>query len=263
MTRATTLTDEEIIAVATQLARADQFRDPVEATAPAPTTLSDGYRVQAAGHGLHADDLIAWKAGCTNEAVQQMLEIDAPVLGRYRKDHVLSTPAALRFDAFATAPHLEVEVGLRLLRDIDEVPNDPLDLADAVEAFAAIEVVAGRLSAFPLVPVAQLVADNVASGRMIVGPTLDLTPDELRSLDAVPVALVAGGESGAVASGAEAMGHPLRVLAAVGAFAIDAHHPLRAGELVITGTCTGLVAAERGIDHVGRVGDAEVRVRFD
>lgn len=257
------LSDDQVEAVAAQLARAEATRTPIESLVHEPVGVDDGYRIQTAGHRLHGDDLTAWKAGCTNEAVQEMLRIDAPVLGRYRRDHVLTSPAALAFDDFATPPHLEVEVGLRLLDDIDSVPDDPLELADLVEAFAAIEVVAGRLAAFPLVGASQLVADNVVGGRMIVGSTLDLTSAGLRALDTVLLELVIDDERVASGTGAEAMGHPLRVLRAAAEHALASGRPLRAGQLVITGTCTGLVPAERGREHVGRVGGVEVGVRFD
>ena len=98
---------------------------------------------------------------------------------------------------------------------------------------------------------------------MVVGPTLDLTAAGIRDLDTTPVELGIDGEVVASATGAEALGHPLLVLQLVAAHAASLGHPIRSGELVITGTCTGLVPARVRADHVGRVGAAEVRVRFD
>ncbi len=104
-----------------------------------------------------------------------------------------------------------------------DVPRDALDLADAVEAFAAIEIVDGRMASFPLLGAAQLAADNVLAGRMIVGADLDLDATGLRALDTVPVELIVDGDSVASATGAAALGHPLRVLQLVAA----ARHPAR------------------------------------
>jgi 2-keto-4-pentenoate hydratase len=258
-----TLTDVQVAEVAAQLAAAAQDRRAIDQLAYEPGDVAEGYRIQDAGHRLHRDELVGWKAGCTSEAAQQMLRVDAPLIGRYRSGHVSQSPAAFTADAFVTAPHLEVEIGLRALRDLTDVPADPLDLAEAVEAFAAVEVVASRLAAFPLIGAAQLAADNVIGARMVVGQTLDLTTAGIRDLDTTRVELGIDGEVVAAATGAEALGHPLLVLQWVAAHATALGHPIRSGELVITGTCTGLVPARVGADHVGRVGGAEVRVRFD
>ena len=136
-------------------------------------------------------------------------------------------------------------------------------LACAASAFAAIEVVDGRLASFPLMGAAQLAADNVLAGRMVIGPTLDLDTTGLRELDQVSVELLVDGETIASSTGAAVLGHPLRVLHFVANHAHEVGHPIRAGELVITGTCTGLVPARLGADHVGRVGGSDVCVRFD
>lgn len=256
----TELTDAQIQGVARQLAESAATTTPVETLGAEPDDIATGYRIQAAGHALHDDRLVGWKAGCTSAVSQQFLGLDAPVAGRYRSEHVLTAPAQVDASEFVTAPHLEVEIGLRLLADIDGAPLDAMQLADAVQAFAAIEVVAGRLGAFPLVGGPALVADNVVGARMIVGPTLDLGLDGVRSLDALPVELWIDGEKVAAGTGADALGHPLRVLSWLAGHAAERGAPLRTGELVITGTCTGLVPARRGADHVGRVGDAEVHL---
>lgn len=254
----TSLSDLQIDAVARQLAAASANCVAVETLGAEPTDIATGYAIQEAGHRLHDDPLVGWKAGCTSAMAQQFLGVDTPVAGRYRSTHVLNAPAQVSASEFATAPHLEVEVGLRLLADVDATPLDPFQLADAVEAFAAIEVVSGRLAAFPKVGGPLLVADNVVGGRMIVGPALDLTTDGIRGLDRTSVTLAIDGEDVAAGTGADALGHPLSVLAWLAGHAAERGAPLRAGDLVITGTCTGLVPARPGATHVGRVGSTEV-----
>lgn len=263
MTMTNDLNDAQIDAVARQLAESADTRTSIEALGMEPPDVATGYRIQEVGHALHHDPLIGWKAGCTSAMAQKFLKVDGPVAGRYRSDHVLISPALVTFAEFCTAPHLEVEVGLRLLADIDGVPLDPMQLADAVEAFAAIEVVAGRLAASPMLGAAELVADNVIGARMVVGESLDLDAAGIRSLDSAPVTLTVDGEGVAAGTGADAMGHPLAVLAWLAGHAAERGAPLRAGELVITGTCTGLVPARRGARHLGRVGHAEVDLSVD
>lgn len=257
------LSETEVTECAEQLMGAARGAEPIERLVHEPTTVVDGYRIQAATHRLRTDRPVGWKAGCTSSAAQAMLQVESPLAGRYNANAVHDAPAQLLVDDFATAPHLEVEVGLRLAADLDAVPDDPLELAFAVEAFAAIEVVAARLAAFPLIGAAQLVADNVVGGAMVVGDDLGIDADAIRSLDTIPVELAIDGVLEVAATGAEALGHPLAVLTWMIEHARSTGQPLRAGDLVITGTCTGLVPARRGSVHVGRVGDAVAQVAFD
>lgn len=253
-----TMTDDQIRAVALQLAEASRTSTPVDALGVDPGTVASGYQIQDAGHTLHDDELVGWKAGCTSAAAQKFLGVSDPVAGRYRSLHVLTAPTSINASEMVTTPHLEVEIGFRLLADVDDAPPDPMQLADSVEVFAAIEVVAGRLAAFPMVPAPQLVADNVVGARMVVGPTLDLDAAGIRGLDTVSVDLEIDGETVASGVGADALGHPLHVLAWLAGHAVERGAPLRAGQLVITGTCTGLVPVRQGVRHTGRVGSAEV-----
>lgn len=257
------LSDAEVTECAEQLSGAARGAAPIERLVHEPTTVDDGYRIQAATHRLRVDPPVGWKAGCTSAAAQAMLRVESPLAGRYHANDVHDAPAQLFVDDFATPPHLEVEVGLRLLADVSDAPDDPLELASIVEVFAAIEVVAARLSAFPLIGAAQLAADNVVGGAMVVGDDLRIGVDAVRSLDTMPVELAIDGELQVAATGVEALGHPLTVLSWMFDHARSVGQPLRAGDLVITGTCTGLVPARRGSVHVGRVGDAVAQVAFD
>ncbi len=256
----TELTDAQIDIAARQLADAAQARIVVEVLDAEPADIETGYRIQDAGHRLHGGEFIGWKVGCTSALAQKYLGVDSPVSGRYRTDQVLSAAAQIATSDFSTAAHLEVEVGFRLLADIDAPPAEAAQLADAVEAFAAIEVVAGRLAAFPLIPGPQLVADNVAGAAMVVGPTLDLDAAGIRGLDTAPVTLTIDDEEVASGRGEDALGHPLEVLSWLAGHAAQRGTPLRSGDLVITGTCTGLVPARPGAHHVGRVAGTEVIV---
>jgi len=254
----TELTDVQVESAARQLAASAETRVAVETLGVEPADIASGYRIQDAQHAMGDDRPVGWKVGCTSENAQKFLDVDAPVSGRYRASHILGAPAQISRSEFVTAPHLEVEVGLRLLADIDGPPLDPMHLADAVEAFVAIEVVAGRLAAFPMVGGPLLVADNVAGARMVVGPTLELDTEGIRALSDATVSLSIDGEEVAAGTGADALGHPLAVLAWLAGHAAGRGAPLRAGDVVITGTCTGLVSARGGANHVGRVGDGEV-----
>ena len=80
------LTDTQVCEVAEQLAAAAAQIVPVDRLVHEPGSVDDGYRIQAAGLRLLEDRLVGWKAGCTNEAAQQMLQVDGPLVGRYAVD---------------------------------------------------------------------------------------------------------------------------------------------------------------------------------
>ncbi|MFK8023445.1 MAG: 2-keto-4-pentenoate hydratase [Ilumatobacter sp.] len=259
------MTDETdpIEQAALLLAGAELDRRAVAAIEPAPGDLATAYRIQDAGHRLHGEQLAAWKAGVTSEAAQELLELDAPVAGRVRASYVLESPGSIGVDAFATPPRLEVEVGLRLHVDLTEVPADPLELAEVVDAVPVIEVVSGRVASFPLLAAADLVADNVVSGRIVTGTSLGLDVAAIRALDSIAVALEIDREEVVVGRGSAALGHPLHVLGWLAQHAVERAAPLRSGELVITGTCTGMTPVQVGSTHVGRVGAGSVTLHVE
>jgi 2-keto-4-pentenoate hydratase len=260
------LTAEQVEDLAASLHHAAESRQPLAALAVAPIAVADGYRVQAAGHARRGSDLVAWKAGCTSEAAQQMLGVDTPVFGRYEPADIRDSEATIVVADLAGAPHLEVEVGLRLIADLPTTVSSSteiVELARCVEAFAAVEVVASRIAAFPFIDAGSLIADNVAGSGIVVGEVLPLDADGVAALASTPVTLVGGGHVLAESTGAAALGHPLRVLSALMDHASSAGVDLSIGDLLITGTCTGLLPAEPGVDYVAHVGDATVTVRFE
>ena len=52
-------------------------------------------------------------------------------------------------------PHIEVKSVSGVLRDLADTYAEALDFANAVEVFAAIEIVDGRMASFPLLGAAQ------------------------------------------------------------------------------------------------------------
>ncbi len=262
------LTDDQITEAATLLAVAMADRQPLGALPPrcSPSSVTDGYRIQRRLHDVAGIELGPWKVGATSELAQQLLGVDAPFIGRPDARRVCASGASIDVGGwFVGEPAIEVEVGVRPtvdLADLAELPTDPLELADRVEILPCIEVVDSRFGAVIGPPAPCLVADNGVASALVVGEPLALDADSIRALDRLPVSLQLDAGSPIEATAAAALGHPLRALHLAAQIGIELGTPARAGEIVSTGTCTGLTPVVAGMTVEGRVGDRTVRASF-
>jgi 2-keto-4-pentenoate hydratase len=128
---------------------------------------------------------------------------------------------------------IEVAVALRLGRDLDGSAGPPAldEMLDAVAALhPAIEVMAAR------------VPDRVA---LVLGPPSSLAPAEL-DLRQLVAYLAFDGQPVASARGAHPVGDLWRLLGWLAVHCSRRGRPLRAGQVVTTGSCTGLLFAPEG-----------------
>lgn len=143
---------------------------------------------------------------------------------------------------------IEVEVALRLGRDLD--PGDRLpaaaELLAAVDAvLPAVEVVETRLADWrDSEPLAQL-ADLQSHGALVLGAPSSLPAREL-DLREVEAYLAFDGQPVASTYGANPAGDIWRLLAWLARHCALRGQPLRAGQVVTTGSCTGLLFAPEG-----------------
>lgn len=225
-----------------------------------PHSLADGYSIQDRFHQQSGARLVGWKVGCTSAAAQQILATSEPFAGRLRADARWPTGSHISIDRFPSVPALEVEVGVVVQRRLASLPADPLDLASAVHVVAAVELVASRFRDWSTVGTPSLIADNGVAAGVVTSEPMALPLEAARSLDTIPVELTMGGKPIASSTGAEALGHPLAVLHWLVGHALRRGSVLERGDLVITGTCTGLVPATPGLPITGRVGDQTVEL---
>jgi 2-keto-4-pentenoate hydratase len=224
-----------------------------------PQNVEEGYAIQHAGHRLSGVQLGPWKVGATSAMGQKFLGIDAPFVGRPHLDRVLSDGADISLSEWFIGPAgIEVEIGFIPLTDLTEIPDDPLELASMVDVVGCFELVNSRFTDLVRPGAPSLIADNAVSSVIVRGGSLGLNVQQIRALDQLVVALDIDGTEQAAATGASALGHPLNVLQFVARKAIEWGTPIAAGELVITGTCTGLVPPTAGTSIVGRFGDSQI-----
>lgn len=153
--------------------------------------------------------------------------------------------------AFAGPPWalrgVEVEVAFRLARDLAPADDgmSAADLASAIDCvLPVIEVVETRLAGWREAgPLAQL-ADLQSHGALVLGEPSALSPQEV-DLRTVQAFLAFDGQPVASTRGANPAADIWRLLAWLAFHCVRRGQPLRAGQVVTTGSCTGMLFAPK------------------
>jgi 2-keto-4-pentenoate hydratase len=195
-----------------------------------------------------------YKIGATNLAVQQALACTEPVSGPLFREAELASGAEFRVTPGLLG--LESEFAFRLARDYPGRDGvlDLASLADAVaECRAAIEVVGRRLEADIPLNQKSVIADFGISVAFALGDAIPNWRDGAL-LDA-PVRALVDGKPVAQGNGHLVLGNPLESLLWLARKLAAGGSGLRAGEVVLTGTCTGITQVAAGQTFEARFGD--------
>ena len=238
--------------LARRLAAARHGEAPVPHTQAAAADRTAAYSVQDATLAT-LGAIGGWKVGAKSPDGQPACA-PLPASGLFRSGATLAGPPwQLR--------GIEVEVALRLCKDI--APSSPditiAQLQDAVGAVLPVnEVVETRLAGWrESGPLAQL-ADLQSHGALIVGEPSALHPADL-DLRTVQAYLAFDGQPVASTYGANPAGDVWRLLGWLAWHCMQRGRPLRAGQVVTTGSCTGMLFAPPGahvqgeLDGIGRI----------
>ncbi len=219
-----------------------------------PRDEASAYRVAAAVGTRLGIDVGAWKIGATAANNLQELGAARPIVGRVPRGNIVRSPARLPFDQLMT-PVQECEFAFELGDDLEvrQTPWTPADLVPRIRAmFPAIEVGERRLSRQHAVPILMLIADNSAAGHLVLGaPVAGWHVHDLASAE---VSLGIDGIEVAAGSGRDVLGHPLQALAWLANEGALTGRPLRKGDIVSTGSCTGMKPVGRGTTSVADFG---------
>jgi len=141
---------------------------------------------------------------------------------------------------------IEVEIALRVRRDISFSPQeiDALTLDDLFDAvFPAIEVVETRLADFIDADPFSKLADLSSHGTLVVGPASSIQPGEVQ-LPQLRALLTFDGQSVADTIGGNPAVDLLRLTRWLARHCAQRGSPLRKGQIVTTGSCTGMLFAQ-------------------
>lgn len=205
-----------------------------------PVTIEDGYAIQDAVTASVGLRVIGRKIGCTAVAQQKFLGVEEPFLGRMFAETSHKSGVSLPAAQFAMRG-IEGEFAFRLSQDLPPrpAPYSRDEVAAIASLHPAIEIVCTRFKDWrgSAVGAASIVADNGAHGAFIEGPPAQ----DWRSADLAThrMTLSVDGKQIAEGTGSEVLGHPLEALAWAANACARRGHPLKAGDIVSTGTCVG------------------------
>jgi 2-keto-4-pentenoate hydratase len=217
-------------------------------------SADDAEAVQAQAVAALGWTACGYKIGATNLAVQQALACTEPVSGPLFREAELTSGAEFRVRPGLLG--LESEFAFRLARDYPGRDGvlDLASLADAIaECRAAIEVVGRRLEADIPLNQKSVIADFGINVAFVLGDAIPNWRDGAL-LDAHVRALV-DGKPVAQGNGHLGLGHPLESLLWLARKLAASGGHLRAGEVVLTGTCTGITQVAAGQRFEARFGD--------
>ena len=211
-----------------------------------PKTVDEAYAIQDALVQLSGLHRCGYKVGSTSKEAQRLLGTDEPGIGTLLGPYVHASLAHIMI-APGHMPAIEGEFAFRLGRDLPSrlEPYTMSEVADAIDAVAgAIEVVGTRFSG-GLAGKGRLLttADCGVNIALVTGVWTRFSGQDLRQ-HAVTMT-INGVEKGA-GTGSRALGNPLNVMVWLVNHQSTRRVGLKAGEIVSTGTCTGVDPVQPG-----------------
>lgn len=183
------------------------------------------------------------KIGLTSKAVQAQLGVEQPDYGALFDDMEIEN-----FGEIAAAsicqPRIEGEIAFVLKSDITSMAPTLDDVQKAIDyAVAAFEIVGSRIRDWDIT-IFDTIADNASSGKYV----LSNKRVKLESLDLVncKMSLEADGEIVSSGQGTACLGNPLIATQWLADVMAKAGHPLRAGDVVLSGALGPFVNVDAG-----------------
>lgn len=212
-----------------------------------PGSRADGYAIQAELAKLSGQSIVGWKIAATSTAGQQHIRVDGPLAGCLLSARAVEAGARVSL-AGNNMKVAEAEFAFRMGQPL---PKRALaySVAEVLAAVAslhpAIEVPDSRYQDFTRVGAAQLIADVACACWFVIGPAVRA---DWRARDLVQhgVAAYRNGALAGQGSGANVLGDPRAALAWIANELRTHGEGLRAGEVVITGTCLTPVPVSAG-----------------
>ena len=222
-------------------------------------SVADGYAIQAELIRLSGDPVSGWKVSALPPGDRRELGVSNAIGGGLLHPYSFEGGASVPLSRFV-APRIECEIAFLLGADLP-ARSEPYSRAEVEAAVAAVlpafELADSRIStgATPFTKV----ADSVNSGALVTGAPLA----GWRNLDlsSIGVRLTHDGAEVATGSSAVLPCDPISALVDL-ANAQPLPAPLASGQVVITGSCTGMLPVRTGTYVGWFAGLGEVQLRF-
>jgi len=241
------LTTEQRNELADLLRVAEQKREPIPPLVDTSPDLdvTDAYEIQLINIRRRLPDapIVGHKVGLSSKAMQQMMGVDEPDYGHLLADMRLEEGTPVPASRYCY-PRVEVEVGFILGEDLPGGGCTEQDVIAATEAVVpSIELIDSRIRDWKI-SLPDTIADNASSAGFALGAAR-LAPDQvdLRAIDAV---LVRNGEEVAQGRSDAVLGDPVIAVAWLARKVADFGVRLRAGNVILPGSCTRAIDARPG-----------------
>lgn len=239
-------------------------RQPVEPlTDRAPDiTIDDAYRIQLRmiQHRLDAGEtVVGKKIGVTSKVVMDMLNVDQPDFGHLLSGMVIPEGEAIAMSTLI-APKAEAEVAFMLKHDLNGPGVTAADVLRATDfVLPCFEIVDSRIRDWRI-RIQDTIADNASCGVLVLGGVCR-SPREF-DLALAGMVLEKNGEVISTSAGASVQGSPVNAVVWLANTLGRLGIPLKAGEVILSGSQSPLVPVVAGDNlrcSVGGLGSASVR----
>lgn len=226
-------------------------------------TIDDAYSVQQEINRCDPTRQVTGrKIGLTSPSVQQQMGVDRPDFGVLFADTACNDGDEIGTGELIQ-PRVEAEVAFVLGHDL---PERQVEIEDVVRAtafvVAALEIVDSRIRNWDI-GILDTVADNASTGKYVLGRSkLSLTDiDDLRRVQMV--LRDDAGDTLSSGTGADCLGSPLSAFVWLANELFTRGVPLRAGEVVLSGSLGPLVPVVRGTQYTATISElGSVQVGF-
>ena len=209
-------------------------------------------------------EVAGWKIAATNADMQRALRADSPIYGRVYAPSIRASPDTVE-QATLCSPIPEVEYQARLGADLPprSKPYTVEEVTDAVASLhPGIEIAECRFihdEKFP--PLSAILADGAGGGALVYGQAIE----DWREQDIAEqeVVLYCNDERRRSGTAKAALTHPMVPLTWLANELSQTGVGLKAGQMVSTGTLTGMLRPKPGETYLADFGPfGQVTVRF-
>jgi 2-keto-4-pentenoate hydratase len=247
--------------VAARLRRAEAERRAIEPVRGEVGTIGAAYKIQQANisHRMAAGHRpVGRKVGLTSKTVQKQLGVDQPDFGLLFDRMEIAEGGRVDL-AELIQPKIEAEIAFLLARDLDRPSISQREVIAATECiFPCLEIVDSRILNWEI-DILDTVADNASSARFVVGAV----PRRLTDFDFVQcgMTLRENGEVKSLGVGVACLGNPIEAMRWLAQTLSGTDHPLRAGDIVLSGALGPMIPMQPGLHYEGTIaGLGNVRV---
>jgi len=251
--------------LADRLFEAERHRSPI---APLIEThpgidAADAYRIQLLNierRVSHAGVVVGHKVGLSSRAMQQMMGVDEPDYGHLLEDMRVYPGEPVDTTRYCQ-PRVEPEVAFLLGDDLPEDCTEADALAATEWIAPALELIDSRIADWKI-RLPDTIADNASSAGFALGERR-LDPRAVDLLT-IPVELYRNGEEVGVGRSDAVLGDPLIAVAWLARTVAKFGVRLRAGHIVLPGSCTRAVDLRPGDSfraEFGPLGSVELHAR--